>query len=117
MGEIEEASKAKVTTQAAATHYDPPPGEEERWNHWHQARKAWLLTIPGQWWQAKRDEREEAMNALLEQLKDLGVGFDPDEIGVIGDQPDSLELARCSACFAKSIDDCQACELWPVIDG
>lgn len=117
MGDIEEASKAKVTTQAAATHYDPPPGYWEEYQRKHRLRKKWLLTIPGRWWQAKRNEREGAMNALLERLKDLGVGFDPDEIGIIGDQPDAPRLARCSGCDAKGIEDCKACGLWPVIDG
>lgn len=117
MGEIEEASKAKITTDTAATFFVPPPGYWERWERLRGQEKAWLQTVPGQWWQAKQDERQEAGNALLKQLEGLGFWFDEEYGGFESREPDPDQIARCLECDTESIDECKACDLWPVIDG
>lgn len=117
MGDIEEASKAKVTSKVAATFFDPPPGFWEMVEREREARKAWLQTVPGRWWQAKKDARDEAANALLKQLEELGIWVDEEYVGDLACEPDALKLLECSDCDAGSIEDCRACDLWLVVDG
>lgn len=117
MGDIEEASEAKLPTVTAGTFAESDPGWAERWARQRKAWECWLLTVPGRWWQDNQDVREELKNELLGQLRELGVCFDEDEIGYPTRDPDALKLARCSDCHPISIERCKVCELWPVIDG
>lgn len=117
MSDIEEASAAKVTANSSVTFPEYPPGFWERLEELRQARKRWLLTVPGRWWQAKEDEREEAMNDLFKQLADLGVSFDEEYIGIPSHELGADQIAQCLECDAESIEQCKACELWPVVDG